>query len=56
MVVKVDVAGKDLRTADSVMRDRENREKWIGVLAWIIVMILATVFGFWLGAISKYGF
>jgi len=60
-----EVAGKDLRAAESFTFDREEdfkdwqrkrdkSQKMIGLLAWVIVMIAASVFGFWLGAVSKH--
>ena len=63
---KADVAGNDSNAAQSLVLDREEvfkewqrkrdrSQKLIGVTAWIGVMIAASMFGFWLGAIAKHG-
>jgi hypothetical protein len=51
---KADVAGKDSRTISSLTEARMKRENMIGLLAWLIVMILATFAGFALGFLSKH--
>lgn len=53
MVGKAGVAVKVQRTAQSFKDDRENREKWIGLMVWMIVMILATMAGFGIGYASS---
>lgn len=64
MAVKGIVAGKDSSAAQSFTFDREadfndwrkKREKsqrMIGLMAWLIVMTIATMAGFLIGFISK---
>ena len=50
---KADVAGKDSRTISSLTEARMKRETMIGLLAWLIVMILASMAGIIIGYISK---
>lgn len=64
MVGNADVAGKDSNEAQAFTYDREEdfkdwqrkrdkSQKMIGLLAWMIVMILATVAGFGIGFVCK---
>ena len=42
------------RTISNLVAERQKRENMIGLLAWLIVMILATFAGFALGFLSKH--
>jgi hypothetical protein len=53
MTGKADVAGKDLRTVKSLMDDRQRRDNLIGLTVWMIVMLAATLVGFFIGFIAS---
>lgn len=56
MTGKADVAGKDSRAVQSHVDDWRDREKKIALVAWAIVMIVATIAGFGIGYFSKNAF